>query len=147
MSVSAGVQVLRVSSAGPFLSFSFLFFLIFSYISWDFLEQITPLVCAQTLWGVAVNIALHYTSERNRTAKRKTVHFSVVKVRKQAKGAAQLFVLHGGDEHPHSCKGRGRIAAMLSFPPLVSLIYGMALSCRCPLSLPPLCCAPCISKY
>lgn len=49
-----------------------------------------------------MNIALHYTSKRNRTAKRKTMHFSVVKVRKQAEGAAQLFVLLGAGEHPHS---------------------------------------------
>lgn len=78
------------------------------------------------------------------------MHFSVVKVRKQAEGAAQLFVLLGAGEHPHSFWGvgvGGGLAALLSFPPLVSLVYGMALSCRCPLSLPPLCCAPCISKY
>lgn len=35
------------------------------------------------------------------------MHFSVVKVRKQAEGAAQLFVLLGAGEHPHSFWGVG----------------------------------------
>lgn len=44
------------------------------------------------------------------------MHFSVVKVRKQAKGATQLFVLHGGDKHPHSYKGRGELLLCCLFP-------------------------------
>lgn len=116
MSVSAGMQVLRVSTTGPFLSFLFFlfFFFVFSYIQGFSWANNPSRMC--TLWGVAVNIALHYTSERNRTAKRKTMHFSVVKVRKQAEGAAQLFVLHGGDEHLHSYRGRGNCCYAVFYP-------------------------------
>lgn len=57
------------------------------------------------------------------------VCFPMLKVRKQAEVAAQLFVLHNGDGHPRFYEGRGRNAAVLFFPPscFSHLWYGFIL--------------------